>query len=102
MTTLVELPDVFRAADILAVVENPRQHYASPAANDRAELVAEPVIDRHVALIDGDAKVPEDRLDGPEVVEGAADDAEGGEVDEDATVEAKAKCSVWRKGNGGT
>ena len=97
----MELPDVFSAADILTVDENPRQHRAASMNDDRAKLVAEPVIDRHVALFDGDTKVPKDRLDSPEVVEGAADDAEASEVDDDAAVEARVKCSVWRKGNRG-
>ena len=101
LAALVEPPDVFGAADVLASDENPRQRRAAPAAEDRAELVAEPIVDRHVALVDGDAEVPEDRLDGAAVVEGAADDAEAGEVDDDAAVEARRQCSLRRRGEGG-
>ena len=85
LAALVQPPYVVGAADVNAADEHARQSSgrAPAAAEDRLELVSEPVVDGDVALVDGDAESAEDGADGAAVIEGAADDAEAGVVDDD-------------------
>ncbi|URE07712.1 hypothetical protein MUK42_19331 [Musa troglodytarum] len=63
------------------------------------ELGEEAGVHGEVALVDGDAEAAEDGADGAAVLEGAADDAEGGEVEDDAA--AAAAGVAVRIGDGG-
>ena len=92
LAALVELADVVSSANVDATDEYARQGEVAAAAEDGVELVAEAVVDGDVALVDGNAEAAEDGSDGAAVVEGAADDAEGGEVDDDTLVEAGREC----------
>lgn len=83
---LIELPDFVGATDVSSTDENARQGYVS-AAEDSLKLVEEPVVHRHVALVDGDAEPSEDRSDGAAVVEGAANYTEARVVYDDSLVE---------------
>ena len=97
LAALVELADVVGAADVDAADEDTRQGEVAAAAEDGVELVAEAVVDGDVALVDGDAEAAQDGSDGAAVVECAANNTEGGKVDDDALVEAGRECG----GNGG-
>lgn len=91
LAALVHLPYIVGAADADAADED-LWECNTAAAEDPVELVEEPVVDGDVALVDGDAEAAEDGSDGFAVVEGAADDAEAGEVDDHALVEAGREC----------
>lgn len=88
LATLVKLTDIVGAADVDAADEDAWQGEIAAAAENGVEFVAEAVVDGDVTLVDGDAEAAEDGSDGSAVVEGAADDAEAGEVDDDALVKA--------------
>jgi len=97
LAALVELADVVSSANVDATDEYARQGEVAAAAEDGVELVAEAVVDGDVALVDGDAEAAQDGSDGAAVVECAANNTEGGKVDDDALVEAGRECG----GNGG-
>jgi len=93
LAALVKLTDVVGAADVDAADEDAWQGEVAAAAENCVKFVAEAVIDGDVALVDGDAEAAEDGSDSTAVVESAADNAEAGEVDDDALVKARRESS---------
>ncbi|PKA52442.1 hypothetical protein AXF42_Ash020403 [Apostasia shenzhenica] len=84
---LVELPQVFRPADVRPADEDLGKRRRTPlAAEQRLELVPVGGVHGDVPLVDGDAEAAEDGADGAAVLVRAPDAAEGGGVDNDAGI----------------
>lgn len=77
---LVEALDLLDAPEVAAVHEDLREGQAQAGRQERGELRDEGVVHGQVALVDGGADPPQDEAHGVAVLVGAADDAEGGEV----------------------
>jgi hypothetical protein len=81
LARLVEAADLLGAAEVVAADEDLRERHVATVGEQRPQLREEPRVHGQVPLVDGRAEPAQDGADGVAVLVGAADHAEGGEVE---------------------
>jgi hypothetical protein len=81
LARLVEAADLLDAAEVAAADEDLRERHAPAVGEQRRQFREEPGIHGQVPLVDGRAEPAQDGAHSAAVLVGAADHAEGGEVE---------------------
>lgn len=98
----MQVDDLVRSSYVPSTDENPRESQLL-LVEERLELLEKPGVHGEISLIHGDAEALEDGPDGAAVLEGLANDAKAGEVDDDAVglVQPGEEGAPGTKGGGG-